>query len=322
MPIIPLDTYRPALWLRNGHINTFYPYFFRKKIHHNYERERFITEDCDFFDVDWLKKPENKRLAILMHGLEGSSNSQYIMGMTHALHQHDFDVAAINFRSCSGVMNNKPVMYHSGWTMDLDHFITQIQHDYQEINICGFSLGGNVVMKYCGDGIYNLNKKVKTAIGISVPCDLQSGSRKIKELQNHFYENKFLGTLLDKIKQKVIQFPEAINSSDIIRVKTLWDFDEYFTAPIHGFKNAVDYYDRSNSLQFLKNIRIPSLIVNALDDTFLPNSSYPYKEANQNENLFLMTPKYGGHVGFTTFGTSYYWIETVILDFLNKYSDL
>ncbi len=320
MPVLPADNYRPPIWLRNGHINTFYPYFFRRKIHHNYQRVRYTTPDDDFFDVDWLTFKDNRRLVILLHGLEGSSGSQYIMGTTHALSHHGFDISAINFRSCSGEMNLQPVMYHSGWTIDLHQFITTATSEYEEIFICGFSLGGNVTMKYCGDKTNVINDKIKAVVGVSVPCDLRAGSIKLMEMQNHFYELKFLETLIHKVKLKHLQFPEIIDISKIDGIKTLWDFDDHFTGPYHGFKDAEDYYNTCNCLQFLDQISIPALVVNALDDSFLPASSYPFEQAESNENLFLMTPKYGGHVGFTTFGSSYYWIETVILEFINKYS--
>ena len=320
MPVLPADNYTPPIWLRNGHINTLYAYLFRRKIHHNYLRQRYITPDDDFFDVDWLKTKNNHRLAILLHGLEGSSSSQYIMGTTYALHQHGYDIAAINFRSCSGDMNTQAVMYHSGWTVDLHQFVSKENSHYDEIFIVGFSLGGNVTMKYCGDGLYPLDEKIKAVVGVSVPCDLKAGSQKIKTLENHLYEQKFIETLLRKIRIKYRQFPDLIDGSKIDDVKTLWDFDDFFTAPVHGFKNAEVYYNTCNSLQFLHNINIPALIVNALDDSFLPDSSYPYSQADANDCLYLMTPKYGGHVGFTTFKSPYYWIETVILDFCNKYS--
>ena len=321
MPLIePKSPYKPPLWLRNGHINTFYPYFFRKRIQHKYTRIRYTTPDQDFFDVDWLHVNNSKKIAILIHGLEGSSDSQYIMGTTHALSQNGYNIAAFNFRSCSGEMNIQPALYHSGWTKDLHHLIGMIENDYEELFICGFSLGGNVVMKYISDGIYDMSTKIKAVIGVSVPCDLKAGSIKIKHLKNHFYENKFLETLLAKMKIKQQQFPEVADFSKISKVKTLWDFDEYFTAPIHGFTNAEDYYDKCNSLQFLDNVTLPALIINARDDSFLPSSSYPYKQAESSKNLYLMTPQHGGHVGFTTFGTSYYWVENEILNFFESIS--
>ena len=320
MPLVESSSYKPPLWLRNGHINTIYPYYFRKKTILPYNRKRMFTQDDDFFDVDWLLSENNKRLCILLHGLEGSSASQYIWGNANTLFNQGFNVAAINFRSCSGEMNKQLTMYHSGFTHDLHYFIQSIESGFEEIFICGFSLGGNVVMKYAGDGVYPISDKIKALAGISVPCDLSAGSKKIKERKNHLYEKKFLDTLLEKVKIKHQLHPDKIDIKWINKVHTLWDFDDKFTSSLHGFVNAEDYYDQCNSKQFLTQICKPALIINALDDTFLPLSSYPYDEAKKNENLFLMTPKYGGHVGFTTFGTDSYWNETNILHFFKQYS--
>ncbi len=322
MPIVKDTGYKPHFLLRNGHINTFYPYFFRKRPSIPYIRKRIKTDDGDFFDVDWLLQTKNRRLAILLHGLEGSSSSQYIGGTSLTLSRHAFDIAAINFRSCSGEMNLNPCMYHSGFTKDLHLFVQLHQDHYDEIFICGFSLGGNVAMKYAGDQHYVLSDKIKAITGISVPCDLRAGSIKLRERQNRLYELKFLETLLKKVKKKHEKDPDTIDIQRINDVKSLWDFDDFFTAPLHGFADAEDYYRRCNSKQFLKNISIPALMINAADDTFLPDESYPYEEATKNQNLFLLVTKYGGHVGFTTFGTPYYWNETRILEFCTQYSNV
>ncbi len=320
MPVLESSSYRPPVWLRNGHINTIYPYYFRKKNLLLYIRERFSTPDNDFYDVDWLLSENKKRLCILLHGLEGSSGSQYIRGNAKTLYNHEFNIAAINFRSCSGEINRQPTMYHSGFTKDLHHFVQNVEAKFDEIFLCGFSLGGNVVMKYAGDGVYSLSPKIKAIAGVSVPCDLRAGSIKIMERKNHFYETKFLETLLKKVKIKHQHHPDKIDIRWLNKVKTLWDFDDRFTSTLHGFQDAEDYYRQCNSKQFLSHIKIPALIINAKDDTFLPESSYPYDEAKSNENLFLMTPKYGGHVGFTTFGTDSYWNETNVLKFFMQYS--
>ncbi len=320
MPLVESNSYNPPIWLRNSHINTIYPYYFRKKNHLPYKRERFYTPDDDFFDVDWLISGNKKRLCILLHGLEGSSGSQYIWGNAKTLSNHEFNIAAINFRSCSGEINRQPTMYHSGFTRDLHYFIQTIESKFDEIFICGFSLGGNVVMKYAGDGVYSLSSKIKAVAGVSVPCDLRAGSIKIMEAKNHFYEKKFLVTLLDKVKIKHQLHPDIIDIRWLNKVKTLWDFDDRFTSSLHGFANAEDYYQKCNSKQFLVQIKKPTLIINAKDDTFLAESSFPYDEAIANDNLFLMTPKYGGHVGFTTFGVDSYWNETNVLNFFMQYS--
>ena len=319
MPIIEHPNYKPPWLLRNGHFNTFYPYLFRKKPATFVDRERFQTEDDDFYDVDWSNR-KYSRLVVLLHGLEGSSSSQYIVGTANAFIDHHWDAAAINFRSCSGEMNRQLKMYHSGFTEDLHHFVQQIQGEYDEICIAGFSLGGNVTMKYLGDQKYNLSDKIIAVAGTSVPCDLEGGSVRIMEGQNRLYEKRFLDTLKVKLIQKNKLFPDLVDLSNLEKLKTLWDFDEYFTSSLHGFKEAKDYYRQCSSLPFLKNISIPALMINALDDSFLSKASFPYEAAKNNANLFLMTPKYGGHVGFTTFGSSYYWNEIQILEFFEKYS--
>jgi predicted alpha/beta-fold hydrolase len=320
MPLLNADNYNPPFFLRNGHTNTMFPFLFRKKGTHFQTRKRYHTPDGDFMDVDWCVKPNQKRLAVLLHGLEGSSSSQYIVGATAALSQNSFDIAAINFRSCSGEMNLLPVSYHSGWTDDLHHFLTTNTHAYVEIFICGFSLGGNVTLKYGCDGRYRLDERIKAIAGISVPCDLRGSSKKIMEYKNYLYEQAFLKTLKEKMKLKHLQFPDKVDISQLKSVKTLWDFDEYFTAPVHGFDGAEHYYHQCNSLQYLAGLTLPTLMVNALDDTFLSPSCYPFSIAKDHQLLTLMTPRYGGHVGFTTFGSPHYWTETVILDFFERHS--
>jgi len=320
MPLIEDINYSPPFWLKNAHLNTFYPYLFRKNHTPDFSRQRYQTPDDDFFDTDWICEGSKKRLCILLHGLEGSSSSQYIRGMAKILADRDYHVVALNFRSCSGEINKQVGMYHSGFTKDLHFFVQEIEKLYDEIFICGFSLGGNVTMKYLGDHLYPLSDKIKAAAGISVPVDLRAGSIKIMEIQNRVYEKKFLGTLTSKVKLKNKLHPELIDISNLKKVKTLWDFDEYYTSSLHGFNDAEDYYRQCNSKQFLTEISKPVLIINALDDSFLPEDSYPYEAALKNDHVFLMTPKYGGHVGFTTFGTSYYWSETTVLNFFTQYS--
>ena len=321
MPLITEHNYNPNFFVKNGHINTLFPYIWRKKPSIPFNRERINTPDHDFFDVDWWKIENNDKLVILLHGLEGSSSSQYINGMARLMHLNQYSVAAINFRSCSGEMNLNQEMYHSGFTKDLHHFLQLKSTNYHSIYICGFSLGGNVVMKYAGDQKYTLSEKIKAIAGISVPCDLKGGSYMLKKWYNYIYEQRFLATLLEKVKMKQQLMPEKIDISNIHRVKSLWDFDDYFTAGLHGFENAEDYYKQCSSLQFLSNITIPSLMINALDDTFLPDSAYPVHIAENSHFLHLSTPKHGGHVGFTTFGSPFYWNEMKVLHFFNKNSN-
>lgn len=315
MPIIDHQDYKPGIIFRQGHINTLFPYIFRIKPKLPYSRKRYTTPDADFYDVDWLLADHTRNLVVLLHGLEGSSASQYINGMSRIMAACDFNVAAINFRSCSGEMNKNKAMYHSGFTQDLDHFLSIEAPNFDNIYLCGFSLGGNVVMKYSSDGKYQLPNNLKAVAGISVPIDLQGGSHELKKWSNRMYEKNFLGTLLKKIKKKHRLFPDEISLDHIKKVKTLWDFDEYYTASLHGFKNAEDYYRQCSSLPFLNSMPLPALLINALDDSFLAPTAYPYAIAAENPNFHLLTPRHGGHVGFATFRAEFYWTELIVKDF-------
>ncbi len=314
MPLIEQTDYKPRFPFTNSHINTIFPAVFRRQSLPDYERERFNTSDDDFIDVDYLRN-DNKRLAIIMHGLEGSSASQYVQGTARLLHANNWDVAAVNHRSCSGEMNRQLRMYHSGATRDLHEFIQHIASQYDHLVLVGFSLGGNMILKYLGDEVYPVHEKVRAAATVSVPIDLKGGSLEIARFKNKIYDYRFLQTLCEKAYQKHLQFPEAVTIENLKKVKTLWDFDEYFTGPIHGFADADDYYRRCSSKQFLHQISIPTLLVQAQDDPFLSATCYPEVIAKASSYLNLMLPRHGGHVGFSLPGSDHYWEEYKIRDF-------
>lgn len=315
MPILNSD-YKPNYLLRNGHINTIYSAFFRKFEPLKFSCKRIETVDNDFIDIDFVKNG-NKKAVILCHGLEGNSSSTYIQTTGKILQQNNFDVVAMNYRFCSGEINRQLKTYHSGDTTDLNLTIASILPEYKEIYLVGFSLGGNLVLKHIGDGKHNLSTKIKGVIGISVPVDLYGSALELSKTKNIFYAKHFLKTLKKKIKLKKKQYPE-LNIEGLKKVKTLIDFDNYFTSIINGFKDARDYYAKSNSKQFLHKIKIPTLIINALDDPFLSESCYPFTEAKSKNNLYLMTPKYGGHVGFTSSNKNPFWCEKQILAFIKN----
>jgi predicted alpha/beta-fold hydrolase len=307
--------------LKSGHFNTIYPYLFRKDPIIPYQRYRKDTPDGDFIDIDTLQNGF-KKLAILCHGLEGNADSKYIKHTALILNENGWDVIAMNYRGCSGEMNRKLQMYHSGFTQDLGFLVDCYKDQYEKIAIIGFSLGGNILLKYLGEQGAKISSKIIAAVGISVPCDLSAGAKRIARWDNYFYQKKFLITLNLKIKQKKKLFPEKVNLDHFAKIKTLWDFDEYYTGPLHGFTGAEDYYKKSSCKQFLTNIRVPSLIINAKDDPFLPAESYPELEANNNDNLGLIMPNHGGHVGFTLKGSKYYWEEIMITKFLSDPSSI
>lgn len=316
MPIIISKKYNPPLIFKNHYCSTIFPSLFRK-ISVNYSRKRYHTPDGDFLDLDWSKRG-NSKLLIAIHGLEGSSESNYIKGIVNIFNDNNYDGVAINLRGCSGEHNLGRENYHSGQTSDLDFVVKTIlkQDNYEEIIIVGFSLGGNIVLKYGGEKGTQIPKQIKKIIGVSVPTDLTGSVGVINRKRNFIYLRRFLVSLKEKYKAKQHLYPDLDNAK-ILGAKDFTDFDGAFTAPVHGFESAEDYWHKSSSIFFLDNIKIPALILSALDDSFLSEKSYPYAHAERNPNLFLITPKNGGHVGFPQFKSNgYYWSEERIMEFV------
>ena len=316
MPVIKTD-YKPPLLFKNRHINTIYSSLFRKTKPLSFKRKRIETIDDDFLDIDFIENG-SKKIVILCHGLEGSSDSKYIQATAKLLSLNGYSVAAMNYRFCSGEINRQLVTYHSGKTDDLHAVIKYLLPNYDSVYLVGFSLGGNLILKYNGDGLFSLSPKIKANVAISVPVDLKGSSISLKRCENVLYRWRFIRTLSKKMHLKHQQFPNEIDVAPLKKVKTLTDFDDFFTSKINGFKDAEDYYLRASSKQFIPNITKPTLLINALDDPFLSESCFPIVEAKENSKFNLMTPSYGGHVGFISKG-AFYWSEIQILNFLNSY---
>jgi hypothetical protein len=264
------------------------------------KRERLALSDGDFMDLDWSdSSTPTQKLVVLLHGLEGDAQRPYITGSAKILNQNGYDTCAVNYRGCSGEPNTMYRSYHSGATEDLievlDHILST--RNYSEIYLKGFSLGGNLLLKYLGEG-NKVPKELKGAVAVSVPCNLHDSCKQLLSPKNVLYAIRFKGNLLGKLRQKQLLFPEKITDSDIKKIKTLKDFDDIYTSGAHGFKDALDYYQKSSSLQFLPTIQVPSLIINAKNDSFLGKECYPFTETENNPSLYLETPTFGGHVGF------------------------
>ena len=299
MPLIS-SAYNPPFLFKNGHFSTFFSGLIRKVDGVIQKRERISLPDGDFLDLDWSysQKPTNK-VMILLHGLEGNAQRPYITGSAKQSSLNDFDACAVNFRGCSGETNKLYRSYHSGATEDLDAIVQHILNSkkYDEIYIKGFSLGGNLSLKYIGESP-NIPQEIKAVVAVSVPCDLHSSLIQLLQPKNYLYAKRFKDHLKAKMREKQLLFPSQISDADINNVKTLKDFDDIYTSKAHGFKDAMDYYKQCSSLQFLPNITIPALIINAANDSFLGPECYPYKEADANKSLYLEVPNSGGHVGF------------------------
>ncbi len=320
MPVLESSSYRPPLLFRNHHIHTIYPAIFRKVKDVHVSRERFETPDGDFIDLDW-SRIGSENLLLTIHGLEGSSRSGYIRGMIRAFQRRGWDGVAYNLRGCSGEPNRRLRFYHSGDTNDLQTVITHIleQNHYRKLAIVGFSLGGNVTLKYLGEQDRVRPGELVKAAAISAPCDLESSVWKLAQKSNVLYMKNFLRCFRRKIRVKMQMMPGHITDQNFHEIKTFKEYDDRYTAPLHGFSDAYDYWHRASSKPLLSNIRIPTLVINALDDPFLDEPSYPYKEAEHNPYLFLQTPEKGGHIGFIArYSLEEYWHETRVTSFITE----
>ena len=346
MPLIAPSTYEPPTRLWNGHLQTIIPSLFRK-VTVPYVRERIDTPDDDFLDLDWAFAVASNQLSvnslpvnpytdnwllttdhclvILSHGLEGSSTSPYLVGMVRHLTGRGFDCLAWHYRSCSGEMNRQQRFYHVGETGDLDLVIQYaLGKGYKTIYLMGFSAGGNVTLKYLGEKGTNVNPVIKKAVVFSVPMDLMGSSRRLERWDSLVYNYRFNRTLKRKVLSKAATMPGIFPTGAVQKVRNVREFDNTFTAPMNGFRDAADYYTRSSSLQYIPDITIPTLIVSAKNDPFLSATCFPESLARELPNVWMEFPEQGGHCGFPSRtggiqGT--YWSEERAVAFLNQSPD-
>ncbi len=298
----------------NGHLETIVPSLTRKVQGIMYHREKINTPDGDFLNLDWSSVGGGK-LLIISHGLEGDSRRHYVMGLAKLFNQHGIDVLAWNNRTCGGEMNLRPILYHHGASYDLKAVIAHAlaSKPYEEIFLVGISMGGAQTLKYLGEEGIDLPAQIKKAAVYSTPCNLPSSAATLKLRRNVFYKNRFLGKLKKKIEAKALQFPELIDVELLRKVDDFDSFDTNFTAKIHGFKNADDFYHSVSADNWMPNIPIPTLIVNALNDPLLGPECYPIKLAESKSEIILEMPKRGGHTGFSVAGQEFTWSEYRIL---------
>ena len=320
MPLVARSHYQPPFYLFNGHLQTIVPSLSRKVPEVAYERERLELPDGDFLDLDWSRLPPRRptdALTIVSHGLEGDTQRPYARGMVRALNHAGLDALAWNYRSCGGEMNRLLRSYHLGDTGDLD---TVIRHAlstgrYRRIYLTGFSAGGNVTLKYLGENAARVPAEVKRAAVFSVPTDLRASSIHIARPQNQVYLRRFLKSLRQKIRDKAVLMPGQVDVEGLELLRDFPQFDDKYTAPMHGFASADAYYAHASSGQYLAGICIPTLLVNAQNDPFLPPSCYPQEVAAASDFVFLETPAAGGHVGFPQ-GDGEYYSERRAVEFL------
>ena len=323
-------TFKPAWWLNNAHLQTLYPALLRKTPPpSNLRRERLITPDNDFIDIDWCGDGQEP-LIILLHGLTGSSQSGYIKGLQSALLQQGFRTAALNFRGCGGELNYSARCYHSGETEDI-HFLYQTLRQREPTTpfaVVGFSLGGNVLLKWLGEQGNNVS--IFAAIAVSVPLVLSTCATKLDNGFSRIYRKKLLSELKDFVKAKqlylqklgLLQEANKIEQlGDLTNIKSFWQYDDQVVAKLHGFKNVRDYYQRSSSRQFLKSIMIATLLIQDFDDPFMTEEVLPALE-ELSSSIYLEITKGGGHLGFVGGNMPFkpdYWLEQRIPEFLKQH---
>jgi len=267
MPLLQSSSYQRPNYLFNGHLETVYPAIFRQVELSPTSKERVETHDGDFLEIDWHQQG-NSKLVVISHGLEGNSSRAYILGMAN-----------------------------SGATYDLDTIIQHASPKYEEIFLIGFSLGGNLTLKYLGEKRTRI-PKIKKGVAISVPLDLGSSCDQISKTAFGLYTKRFLKTLRQKVEKKAKLFPAEFDLTKFSTIQTLRDFDDTFTGPLHGFFDAEEYYQTNSSLQFLPDISVPTLVINAQNDPFLSKTCFPSDLAKKLDQVNFEFPKHGGHVGF------------------------
>lgn len=315
MPIVT-STYKAPFFFKNGFVSTVYSGLVRR-IKLVQQRERITLSDNDFLDLDWsYAKEKSSKVIVLLHGLEGNGQRPYMKGPAKLFNEVDVDAVCVNFRGCSGEPNLEYRSYHSGATEDLVDIVNHLieTKHYSEIYFHGISLGANMILKYLGERD-NVPSQVRGVVAVSVPCDLDGSCKELHAFKNRPYHDNFKRHLVSRLKIKQSQHSDKLSIKEVKLIKTLRDFDDVYTSRAHGFQDADDYYKQCSSLQFLSNIKVPTLIINALNDSFLSPECFPIKQAKENPNLYLEMPNHGGHVGFVKL-KGYYYNENRALDFL------
>lgn len=313
MPVLE-SHFRPQWYLRNCHVQTILPVLATRNARLPFRRERLELPDGDFLDLDWLEHGHG-RLAVLCAGLEGNSLDTGMARLAWKFATEGWDVLSWNYRGCSGGLNRLVRSYHSGATEDLADVLVRTQG--RPAALVGCSIGGNLVLKYLGEAPPLEN--IVGAVAISAPVDLASTARALdRKCGNRIYLKRLLAGLCAKVRAKAAAMPGSLDLDALDGLHGFEHFDDRFTAPMHGFSGAADYWTKAAARQFLPSIKVPTLILSAKDDPFLAPASFPDKEAASNPNLFLEVPAHGGHLGFVeNLDFSSNWADRRAVEFLS-----
>ncbi len=320
-----MTPFRAPWWLPGGHLQTIYASLFAPKPRVIYRRERWELADGDFLDLDWVDGAPDKPLLVLFHGLEGSSQGHYALAMMDTLRQHGWRGVAVNFRGCSGSPNRLARAYHSGDSAEVKMVLTHLktQANSQPLYAVGISLGANALLKFLGESGLEAQQILAAAAAISAPVDLaNAGARLDQGFNRYSYTRHFLRTLRRKTQEKIHAHRLPITPQALRAANTLHAFDDLYTAPMHGYRNADDYWLRASSKPWLNSIAVPTLIVHAHNDPFLPAGTY-LEQALLSPHITLDLTQQGGHVGFVSgpFPGKLNWLPKRVLSFFTQQQD-
>jgi len=315
--------YSSPWWLTGGHAQTIYPATLMQKPEVALRRERWITPDQDFVDVDFLDGEAGKPFLVLFHGLEGSSNSHYARALMHKLKALGWSGAVPHFRGCSGEPNQAPRFYHSGDAQEINWIIRRLHTEFKAANpqakffASGVSLGGNALLRWLGESQSSASI-VDAACAVSAPLDLTNSGATLSRGFNRIYTKNFLQTLKPKCLHKLTQFPKLFDRERMLSAKNLYEFDNVVTAHLHGYRDVDDYWHRASACLVLNDIQVPTLVLNAQNDPFMPAQFLPKVASTY---VTLSYPQHGGHVGFAqgSFPGKLDWLPEKIINHLQTH---
>jgi predicted alpha/beta-fold hydrolase len=323
-PLAETSTYAAPRWLPGGHAQTIYAAVVLPRAVHPYRRERWETPDGDFIDLDWVAgEPGDARrpLVVMFHGLEGSSRSHYALALMKRVAKQGMRGVVVNFRGCSGEPNLLARAYHSGDAQEIDWILRRLRSRNADAPLyaVGVSLGGNALLKWLGESGPAASGVIAAAAAVSAPLDLMAAGDALGRGFNLIYTRNFLSSLKTKSVAKLARFPDLFDAKAVQAAATLREFDNLVTAPLHGFRDTDDYWTRASSKPGLNSIRVPTLVINARNDPFLPAAALPRPD-EVSAAVVLEQPDEGGHVGFVggPFPGNYDWLPGRVLRFLTQ----
>jgi predicted alpha/beta-fold hydrolase len=321
MPIIS-STFHPQRLIRPAWLQTIAASVLSRHPSLIGHQETLTLADGDSLELAWHipATDDQKKLAIITHGLEGSDQSSYVIGLTRALNTAGYAVLNWNMRGCGRHRNNLPTWYHSGFTDDLRAVVAHAANKLKraQVSLIGISVGGNIVAKYLGEEGLAANKTIASAVIVSAPLDLESSAKTLAHPSRAIYMRYLLRPLRERIREKAHRFPDLFSTKGLDQIKNFYQFDQLYTAPYHGFNSVAEYWSLSSGIRYLADIRVPTLILSAKDDPFLGPECYPISIAQDNSHIILETPPHGGHVGFMeSISSGRAWLERRAVGFLS-----